>query len=171
MARRAGVSATAPYHHFADKTALLAAVNARSFEGLKDTMSRTAGGATDSLDRIVLLGMGYVTYATRNPERFQLMFGPSNEPNTKDEDLAREGSAAYRMIEGAIADHLARVPPPAPEPATATLAAWSLVHGLATLLVDGRLDVPLSDREAILYLARDACRIFVAGLGGAPRPI
>ena len=171
VARRAGVSATAPYHHFADKQALLAAVNAQSFEQLSDTMSQTASAAGDSIDRIVLLGIGYVNYATRNPQRFRLMFGAAVTDTEAYEELAEMGRAAFSMIGGAISHHLARVPPPAPEPATATLAAWSIVHGLATLLVDGRLGLELGDREGIMHLARDTCRIFTAGLGGEGRPL
>ncbi len=171
VARRAGVSATAPYHHFADKQALLAAVNAQSFEGLSDNMSQTGAAAGDSIDRIVLLGIGYVNYATRNPERFRLMFGASQAETGTDDNLAKKGRAAFTMIGGAISHHLARMPPPAPEPATATLAAWSIVHGLATLLVDGRLGLELTDREGIMHLVRDTCRIFTAGLGGEGRPL
>lgn len=120
-ARRAGVSHNAPYRHFADRDALLAALAAEGFAMLGEAMRDKAGRET---------AHAYVRFALEHPERFRLMFGGAL-PMAKHEHLREAASATYQSLVTAFAD--------LPKPELAAAAAWSLVHGLANLKLDGHL--------------------------------
>lgn len=112
-ARRAGVSHNAPYRHFAGREALLAALAAEGFERLKGAMEGRAGRE---------LGEAYVAFALANPQRFRLMFSGGR------------GDAGLKAQFARSLQHLGA------DAAAAGAAAWSLVHGLASLVLDGQLE-------------------------------
>ena len=75
VARAAGVSHAAPYHHFASLDDLLAAVATRGFDRLSEAMAPTVAVA-DTKERLLQIGEAYVRWALANPAPFSLMFGP-----------------------------------------------------------------------------------------------
>src|SRR6266545_4828439 len=76
VARRAGVTYAAPYHHFADKSALLAAVGAQGFEGLIEELER-AQARSENLERQLLaMSEAYLTFARTHPSHYRVMFLP-----------------------------------------------------------------------------------------------
>ena len=111
VARRAGVSPTAPYRHYADKEALLAALATYGFAQLADRLD-AAAELTDMAEQ-------YVAFALAHPGLFRLMYG---RPTAN--------AAAARTAE-ILASRLAA---PALQ-----IGAWAMVHGLAVLLLDGKL--------------------------------
>lgn len=130
-ARRAGVSAMAPYRHFADKEALLAAVAAHGFTLLAARLAE-ADAAPDPADALVAQGAAYVRFACEDPARFRLMFGaaqPAGYP-----DLHAAAGTAHAMLAQRVASLAADGGRD-----DLTLACWALVHGLASLLVDGQV--------------------------------
>ena len=143
LAREAGVSHAAPYHHFPDLDALLAAVAARGFGLLREEMSEWATGADpDPFSRLQAAGTAYVTFAVTRPGLFRLMFsGRWRDAAGFPELEAAEGlafGALQEMIMGAWGGDESRshlLP-------SAARAAWALVHGIAMLLVDGRIATP-----------------------------
>lgn len=149
-ARRAGVSAMAPYRHFADKDALLAAVAAGGFEAFaSELVAATALGATalgatasgaDARAGLIAQGVAYVRFAMREPALFRLMFGPVITEPASLAALRLAGAPAHAALDRAVAAVLPNAEPSAR--ADLTLAAWSIVHGLACLLVDGKLVGP-----------------------------
>jgi AcrR family transcriptional regulator len=128
-ARRAGVSHNAPYRHFPDREALLAALAAEGFDMLAQAQREAAAAQG-------LRGMGeaYVRFALEHPQRFQLMFGGtvriSRHPALHE--------VATRTFEG-LSSALAQRTPGAQGASDASVAAWALVHGLAQLLMDERI--------------------------------
>jgi AcrR family transcriptional regulator len=110
-ARRAGVSHNAPYRHFPDRDALLAALAADGFDALEKFLQGKAGRA---------LGEAYVRFALEHPQRFRLMF------------MKGEPRATYERFAAAFAGSGA-------EAGVGAAAAWSLIHGLACLILDGHL--------------------------------
>lgn len=124
VARRVGVSATAPYRHFADKEALLAAVAAEGFRALGQAMGAAAAGAGAPRNA---LGAAYVRFALAQPARFRLMFGQGVAAIARHPDLA----AAARMTHGFLTRSAATP--------LAAVHDWAMVHGLANLLIDGML--------------------------------
>src|SRR6266852_2916030 len=74
-ARLAGVSQTAPYRHFANKEAILAAVAEEGFRSLMAAMAHAAVLADSPLQRLRAVGLAYVTFATHHSSHFRVMFG------------------------------------------------------------------------------------------------
>src|SRR3990172_5080540 len=75
VARKAGVSHQAPYHHFATRGHLLAALAAEGFNQLGDELDRIQAAAGDAVSAAQDTGVRCVTFAAANPDRFRLMFG------------------------------------------------------------------------------------------------
>ncbi len=132
VARRAGVSPTAPYRHFADKEALLAAVAAHGFGLLAARLMKADGPADTAEAALVAQGVAYVQFACDDPALFRLMFGRNgSEAHAALHDAASRAYAVLAQRVAGMADATTRD--------DLTLAAWSLVHGLASLVVDGQL--------------------------------
>jgi len=136
-ARRAKVSAMAPYRHFADKEALLAAVAEYGFRELTTQLTTAAATAADPRAGLAALGVAYVLFARDQPSLFKLMFGPMIEKKSGHPALDEAGNACFNVLRRAVeaakffdGDFDAR---------DISLACWSLVHGLSALIVDGRL--------------------------------
>ncbi len=151
VARRAGVSAMAPYRHFADKQALLAAVAEHGFRRLAAGLAE-ADAAADPGEALCAQGVAYVRFACDDPPLFRLMFGRPQPQGH--EALHREGDIAYAVLASRVARMVG-----ADARDDVTLACWSLVHGLASLLVDGQFDG--GDPEAA---AARVTRLLVRGL-------
>ncbi|MCJ2088869.1 TetR/AcrR family transcriptional regulator [Methylobacterium sp. E-005] len=133
VARACGVSAMAPYRHFAGKEELLEAVAASGFEALAVALE-TADASAAGAQALAAQGAAYVTFACRNPALFRLMFmGAGCTPDRSRAYAILERRAAALAGSGMAAADL-------------TLAAWSLVHGLAALILDRR--VPLEGEAA-----------------------
>ena len=145
-ARAAGVSAMAPYRHFADKEALLAAVAARGFRAFARRLRDAGGAETDPFARLRALGPTYVRFALDHPELFRLMFGPEIADKSRHAELTAAGGDALAALEEAIRPCMAGVD--AWTERDVALAAWSISHGLAALMVDRRLDGGQGDAEA-----------------------
>lgn len=142
VAKRAGVSHAAPAHHFADATGLLTALAALGFERFVAAQkARQAKAATDGLSQLVAAGLGYIDFARAHPALFRLMFS-SDRPDHGDRTLCASAEAAMAKL----VDDVRGADPQAD--AAGTLAdraatAWALAHGLADLLVAGRLKMVL----------------------------
>jgi AcrR family transcriptional regulator len=153
LARAAGVSATAPYSHFRDKQSLLAELATEGFDELADSMeSHAASAGGDTRQRLMGLAQGYVAFATSNPALFQLMFGPAVSGLLEFSALVASGTRAYQLMEHTVRAHLEAAGRAAETPVVAA-AAWSMVHGLSTLLKDGRLEAGrqgLPDQAALV---------------------
>ena len=148
IARMARVSAMAPYRHFADKTALLRAVADHGFDLLRDTLE-AADRSPGNAEALIAQGIAYVAFALRRPALFRLMFADHHPPDPCDHGDCR--AAAYAVL----SRRAARVT--SNDGDVATLACWAIVHGLATLALDGRLS---SDSEQI----RSVLTLFVSSL-------
>lgn len=135
VARRAGVSPTAPYRHFADKDALDAAVAVEGFADLRadlDAALAALPASSTAEDAIAGLGVAYVGFALRRPAVFRLMFG--NPCDDADDERVR----ASRQLHDVLNQAIARLLPDADIPNLST-ALWGMAHGLAFLHLDGKL--------------------------------
>jgi AcrR family transcriptional regulator len=132
VGRAAGVSHNAPYRHFADKDALLAAVAAREL-GRQGANLRQTGGS--GLDVRALL-QGYVRWALRYPERFRLTFGRWERD---DAGLGTAAGEARTALTRAVAAAQAKGELPAAEPERLSSLLLALAHGSADLALAGHL--------------------------------
>jgi AcrR family transcriptional regulator len=139
VARAVGVSHTAPKNHFDDLTGLLselAAVGYRRF-GVDLSLAMDTSG-DDPHDRMKAMGRAYVGFARAYPRLFQLMF--RGERLDINRPSLQEAIASTRQALRTAAAARAPVKPVTPaEAAAQAVAMWSLVHGFAMLLLDGRL--------------------------------
>ncbi|MFJ8634189.1 TetR/AcrR family transcriptional regulator [Streptomyces sp. NPDC093568] len=136
LARRAGVSHAAPAHHFRDRTGLLTAIAAEGFGLLATALIE----ATDLKDA----GVRYVRFAREHPAHFQVMFAPELL-RTDDLELTTARALAADTLRGAVsAMHPEEL---GIDARLAGVAAWSLAHGFATLLLSHNLEGPVGDKD------------------------
>ncbi|GAB2775306.1 TetR/AcrR family transcriptional regulator [Amycolatopsis magusensis] len=126
LARRAGVSNAAPAHHFGDKAGLLTALAAEGYDLLADALGEVREGG------MIDLGVAYVRFALEHRAHFEVMFRPDFY-RADDEALV----AARTRAGDVLADGVAADPRTGPEQELARVAAWSLMHGYATLVLTG----------------------------------
>lgn len=129
LTRRAGVSHAAPYRHFRDRESLLAALAAEGFAmlGSAQREAATSGG-------LRAMGEAYVRFALDHPQRFRLMFGGQLRI-ARHPALREVATNAFEALSGALAAHAGGLR----GSGDASIAAWALVHGLAQLLLGGRI--------------------------------
>ena len=134
VARRARVSPAAPYRHYADREALVSAVAAVGYRELAERLA-AAHPAPSTPEQLASVGVAYVQFALEQPALFRMMFG---EPCDRDNDERVAATAAVSLY---LRELVARCFPQADAEALAP-AIWALVHGLAFLHLDGKLDAP-----------------------------
>ncbi|PZP39712.1 MAG: TetR/AcrR family transcriptional regulator [Azospirillum brasilense] len=168
VARRAGVSHNAPYAHFPDKGALLAAVGVRVYERLRGATTAAAVGCRTAEEALVAIGRAYIAFGTENVALYRLMSGQGLSVDGRLPEPVREAAEAARGVlreiiaEGAREGSFDLDPNDAEEVAAAVVSAWSVVHGFTLLAIDG-----LASRETDIATARLAdmtLRRFMRGL-------
>ncbi|GED98823.1 TetR/AcrR family transcriptional regulator [Gordonia crocea] len=149
LAKTAGVSNAAPTHHFGDKTGLLTALAAEGFDLLAESVTPS------SEQGLVDMGVAYVRFALDHPSHFAVMFEPAllrdGDPELTAAQ-ARAGEALAAGVAGALPDG---------DDESSRYAAWSIVHGFATLVLSGAISVA----DPIAQARRVASRL-VAREGG-----
>jgi AcrR family transcriptional regulator len=138
VARRAGVSHQAPYHYFDDREAILAAIVAEGFQQLRDDMFAALDKVAEPFARLSAIGRAYVGFALGHPAHFKLMFRSELVRAEKHEDASSCAQSAFEVLVSVV-DDVATRKYGRPDPSL-VLAAWSLAHGLATLLLEGKLE-------------------------------
>jgi AcrR family transcriptional regulator len=152
VARRAGVSHAAPYHHFAGLAELLAALAERSFAQLGAAMQAGVDAHPgDARAQLTAIAAAYVDFARQRPARFRLMFGPVLASRSRHPSLQRAADATFAVLLAAATRF-----DPAAGPLLA-LSGWSLAHGVSHLDLDGAfaglpLDGPLPDATMLVGL-------------------
>lgn len=142
VAKLAGVSHAAAYRHFDSKAALLAEVAARGFKALEERLrdASTRGRTPDA--RLVEVGLAYVTFALDSVGSFRVMFEPSLKPLDRFPGLVEASfnalSVVHAVVQEAITARLLRTD----DVSGTVMAVWALVHGHASLLLDGHLAGP-----------------------------
>jgi AcrR family transcriptional regulator len=142
LGRRLGVSRTAPYRHFADKTALLCAVAAGGFDRLTERYQRiNRDGSLDGLTRLKKIGQAYIEFALKNPGPYRLMFGHEITHQSRTPELLTAAAGTFDEFLKAVVDLKNQLNLAADEVNLVATTAWSTAHGLATLLIDGQINI------------------------------
>jgi AcrR family transcriptional regulator len=139
VARKAGVSHNAPYHHFKDRGSLLAALVEHGFAALAQEMADARAAAPDARARLEACGEAYIRFALNSPARFKLMFRPELTAPETAAGMSQSSTAALDTLTAAIVEAQAGGLAPAGDPKPLVLTCWAAVHGLASLLLDGPL--------------------------------
>lgn len=167
VAKRAGVSEAAPYHHFADKRMLLGAAAGVGFEELDARLSAALARASDDpIDRLAEVGAAYVLFAIEEPGPFRLVFGS----HVAELDLAAlpetatPGRRAKTRLRNAVRDFVERTNADIDAEVLMQML-WAQVHGMAWLVVEKELHpdgaAAPSARTAAIF-AREAVRRLLA---------
>lgn len=153
VAREVGVSAAAVYRHYPSKEALLSALAVDGFRRLAEAQVQPVAGKIVTPVRFADMGRAYVRFAVGNPSLFRLMFSDQV-------DASRDASLmfAVEQLTGNIEDAVARLAGPRFSSAMrrrAALRAWSLVHGLSLLLIDGQMRIAHSEIDRMIEAVVD----------------
>lgn len=143
VAGRAGVSEAAPYRHFADKCAMLAAVAEEGFLALERACMDAIGdpSAVDPIEELLMRGLAYLRFAADNPAHYRVMFGPEISRKANYEGLHRASLAAFEALRSSVRRCVEAGFFAPDELEMRAMRAWGLVHGLTSLFLDGQLEV------------------------------
>ncbi len=156
VARTAGVSPGAPYHHFADRAALLTALADDGFKNLAAALRDTQARAATPAEALPAMIETYVRFAHDNPAHFQLMFRPELTQSHKSPTGKEAADEAFTALTDTGAACMAAGVLRHADKDVLALTLWSLVHGLASLWLDGHLAHHTDDPE---LLTRQVARL------------
>ena len=165
VARRVGVSHTAPYRHFADKEALLAAVAEEGFQEFCRYLEKARDAESTSLNQLQTTGIAYVEYALRYPTHYRVMFGSYCADEDAFPSLTTRANQSFQILVNIIEAGQAKKEIKPGEAQLLALANWSLVHGLAMLLIDNHLGI---EEDAVQPLIQQTIRLMETGMAMMP---
>jgi AcrR family transcriptional regulator len=149
VARRAGVSHQAPYHHFADRQSILAEIAREGFDMLDAHLTAGRDASSTLRERMRALGVGYVRFALDHPAHFRVMFRPDLVDLERFADAKCSGDRAFRHVRDVVNELLGSTPEaPHPEEDVWASILWSSGHGLACLILDGPLAMKIASSQA-----------------------
>ncbi len=180
VARQAGVSHAAPYHHFVDKSALVEAVVVECFHALTQALREAILASSTPVERLSILGQAYVRFALEHAGAFRLMYRPERSHSSMPEKpeyfansslIDEAANATYQILTDAIMACQEAGFIPAGDPGLLALAAWSTAHGLAVLILDGSLADKLQgaqSAEDVDQLTKAVTQTVIYGLLSSP---
>jgi AcrR family transcriptional regulator len=157
-ARQAGVSVAAPYRHFKDKEGLLAEIAAEGFSLFRDALALASQGSRgDKVDALAEMGVAYVEFARQHKSHFKVMWegGIAKADHPAVEQPAHQ---AFLLLQHAAIDLLPKAKPDRQQ--ALVCAAWSLVHGYATLMLEHELDV-VAGRQGDMKVLRQSIHLLL----------
>ena len=131
VAREAGVSPAAPYHHFKDKAELLDAVAQQGWDMLGEQMREAKAGAT-GMHKLTAMGIAYVCFARENPALYHVMYDAARDRAEMPLEVQDNKDSAYCMVRDTMIEHGAD-PTQEIHLELASAAAWCGAHGLAEM--------------------------------------
>jgi len=165
VAKRAGVSHTAPYRHFKDKDSLLSAIALIGFQLLADRLIEVQAQYTsDPLRQFMEAEKVYVEVAVENPEVSQLMFGGYIPQEHCVGELAEVSQSAFQQLFVIIENGQKANVLKQQDTMELSLAAWSMVHGLSSLINSGQLLGHVETQQEVENITIKLGRLLFEGL-------
>jgi AcrR family transcriptional regulator len=173
VASRAGVSHSAPYAHFTDKQALIAAISTEGFRRLYDRIDGAMEGyREDPRRRLMEASWAYLQFALESPALFKIMFSGIVENEKAYPLFVDYPRRSFGLLAGLVGDcQDAGLLGPGPAD-LAALGLWSLIHGFADLLLERQIPRSILDQAPLRALLLETLAQHIPGLGGdaGPRP-
>ena len=138
VARRAGVSAAAPYRHFSDKAQLLGAVATQGFVQLHEALTAATDETADVTTQVLDMGRAYVGWAVTHPDYYQVMFG-SELDKTESPEVLEAGLTTFADLLDTIVECQRAKLMADGDPRSIAGPVWSLLHGVSTLTIGSDL--------------------------------
>lgn len=148
-----GVSRTALYRHFADKSALLAAVATEGFRTFRLALVEAWESGGRGRAGFEAMGLAYVRFAVTNASYYRVMFGRFLDRQSSAPDLAAEGAAAFQVLVDAVIEQQRDGLLRPDDPLQLARVIWANVHGIAMLAIDGLLPPGQAEIDALARLA------------------
>jgi AcrR family transcriptional regulator len=164
VAEQIGVTHAAVYHHFEDRTALLAGVAEKGFQEVGVAMDRASDSATTPLERYRRMGLAYTKFALRHPRIYGVMFGPEATKHAGSRTLSYAASTVFYRIRMAILECQKAGVIVGGSPEEHTLFCWSTVHGFASIATEQQLSRIEAKLPSIDDLAEMIVRRIFTGL-------
>ena len=168
VAKKAGVSHAAPYRHFKNKEALIAAIAEEGYKKLSDSIIQSASLYPGEPElQFKEAGWGYISFALENPEHLKVMFGNFSESCVLDKGTSLD--SLIELIRNCQDENLIRDE----DPLILALTTWSTVHGLALIFINNQMPetgMP-ANRKSRDQLARKIIDTLFEGLGVPSRVV
>lgn len=165
VARKAGVSHAAPYRHFSDKRALITAIVQAGFEELRERMVNKLAD-TDRMppsERLRVVAIEYVRFATQSPWVLREMYSGQS---AQDENIAVHSAAkkVYRIYSSLIRAGQESGEFSEGDPNAIAGVFWSLIHGMATLVIDDQITPYAQGDQGIEQIVGFGIRTLISGM-------
>lgn len=170
-AQLAGVSHTAPYRHFADKDALVAAIAEEGFMLFTEALRAGVAGCTSTrvVDRLRDMAAAYVSFAQDHPAYLGVMFGGVVNKDKVPPSLQAAGQAAYMVLRDLVEEGVRTGELRPGHVDEIALACWSMTHGLSMLLMDRGLPQPVAHVGSGQDVLRNLLGRLEVGIAGGAR--
>jgi AcrR family transcriptional regulator len=139
VGEKLGVSRTALYRHFSGKQALLAAVGREGFRTLRLALVEAWERHGRGRPGFEAMGLAYVQFAVAHPAHYRVMFGRFLESCAKDAEFVQEAAAAFQALVDSLVEQQQAGLVRQDDPRLLARFVWSVVHGIAMLVIDGQL--------------------------------
>ena len=163
IGKKLGVSRTALYRHFSGKQALLAGVAREGFRMLRLALTAAWDRHGRGREGFEEMGMAYVGFAVSHPSHYRVMFGRFVESSAKDDEFVEEATAAFQVLVDSLVEQQQAGLVRRDDPLILARFIWSLVHGIAMLVIDDRLPGPDEGGHALSRYAMERIRDAIAG--------
>ncbi len=165
VARRAGVSHAAPYRHFADKQALIAAINEEGFRLLAERIQATLREMPDEpFEQVLGLARAYVGFAQAHPRLMREMFSGLTIERETYASLQAASKTVYRLYTDVIRCGQERGKIVDGDPAALAGVLWSVLHGLAMLIIEQQMRPYADGPEGTERITRYTIEVLYGGL-------
>jgi AcrR family transcriptional regulator len=153
VAKRAGVSHAAPYAHFVDKQALIAAISTEGFRQLYERVSAVAEEYKGEPSRQMVEAVWtYVQFALDDRDRFKVMFSGVLEKEKDYPEFVAETHKNFQLVKIIVAANQAAGVLRSGPSDLAALSAWGIIHGFIMLLLEGQISHTILERASLREL-------------------
>lgn len=150
VALRANVSHSAPYAHFSDKQALIAAISTEGFNQLHAELSAAIGeSANDPEQKLFAAARAFVTFALTSKDAFKIMFSGVIEKEKDYPAFVEASQRTFRLVVDVVIDcqRSGLLPPGQPE--LIAVSIWGQIHGVVSLALEGQIPHAVRDEENV----------------------
>jgi AcrR family transcriptional regulator len=164
VGQRLGVSRTALYRHFADKSALLSAVARDGFRMLRLALVEAWEREGRGRPGFEAMGLAYVRFAIANPSHYRVMFGGFLARPTPDPELSEEAAGAFQALVDSLVEQQQSGLVKRDDPLQLARMIWAIVHGIAMLAIDGHFAHEGADGDSLTAFAIERIRTGIGEL-------
>jgi len=153
VALKAGVSHAAPYAHFADKQALIAAISTEGFRQLYERVSGVAEKYQGQPEKqLTEAAWAYVQFAMDDRDRFKVMFSGVLEKEKDYPDFVVESQRNFQLVKSIVEANQASGRLRGGDSALVALSAWGIIHGFLMLLLEGQISHAVLEKMSLREL-------------------